>query len=86
MILGGYGRAGFNIAQLLLQETSLELKLLQHLGPQIKQSGRYFTTEAGFMPGMPSTMAFLAAKRLESLQSLQFGMLEREKSGGYGSA
>jgi saccharopine dehydrogenase (NAD+, L-lysine-forming) len=171
MILGGYGGAGFNIAQILLQETGLNIilagrnviradqvarqfnalfggnrvrgmevdaanagslheafqhcdtvvvcvpitaskigggvvqaafdagincidinldthkqQLLQELSAQIRDSGRYFLTEAGFMPGLPSMMAFLAAKRLDSVHSLQYGMLEKENNGGYGSA
>ena len=61
-------------------------QLLQKLSTQIRDSGHYFLTEAGFMPGLPSMMAFLAAERLDSIRSLQFGMLEKENIGGYGSA
>ena len=38
------------------------------------------------MPGLPSMMAFLAAERFDKLQCLKFGMLEKEKTGSYGSA
>ena len=76
--------AGINYIDINLDESKQQL--LQKLGEQIRHSGRYFMTEAGFMPGLPSVMAFSAAKRLDAVQSLQFGMLERENSGGYGSA
>ena len=76
--------AGINYVDINLDES--KQKLLRDLGERIKRSGRYFLTEAGFMPGLPSMMALLAAQHLDSLQSLQFGMLERENHGGYGSA
>lgn len=76
--------AGINYIDITLDEDKQQL--LQQLGEQIKCSGRYFMTEAGFMPGLPSMMAFLAAKRFDKLQSLKFGMLEKEKTGSYGSA
>lgn len=76
--------AGINYVDITLDEN--KQRLLQQLGERIKRSGRYFMTEAGFMPGLPSMMAFLAAERLDQLRSLKFGMLEREKTGSYGSA
>jgi NAD(P)-dependent dehydrogenase (short-subunit alcohol dehydrogenase family) len=76
--------AGVNYIDITLDEDKQQL--LQQLGEQIKRSGRYFMTEAGFMPGLPSMMAYLAAERLDKLQSLKFGMLEKEKTGAYGSA
>jgi hypothetical protein len=76
--------AGINYVDITLDEDKQQL--LQQLGERIKRSGRYFITEAGFMPGLPSMMAYLAAERLDKLQSLKFGMLEKEKTGSYGSA
>jgi saccharopine dehydrogenase-like NADP-dependent oxidoreductase len=51
--------AGINYIDITLDDSKQQL--LQHLGDQIKRSGRYFLTEAGFMPGLPSMMAYLAA-------------------------
>jgi saccharopine dehydrogenase-like NADP-dependent oxidoreductase len=76
--------AGINYVDITLDEDKQQL--LQQLGEGIKRSGRYFMTEAGFMPGLPSMMAVLAAERIDKLQSLKFGMLEKEKTGSYGSA
>jgi hypothetical protein len=76
--------AGTNYIDITLDKDKQQL--LQQLGEGIKGSGRYFMTEAGFMPGLPSMMAFLAADRFDKLQCLKFGMLEKEKTGSYGSA
>lgn len=76
--------AGINYVDINLDDHKQQL--LQDLSTQIRDSGSYFLTEAGFMPGLPSMMAFLAAERLEVVRSLQFGMLEKENNGGYGSA
>jgi hypothetical protein len=76
--------AGINYVDITLDEA--KQKLLQKLGEGIKRSGRYFMTEAGFMPGLPSMMAFLAAERFDQLQCLKYGMLEKEQTGAYGSA
>ena len=76
--------AGINYVDITLDEDKQQC--LQQLGEGIKRSDRYFMTEAGFMPGLPSMMAFLAAERFDKLQSLKFGMLEKERTGSYGSA
>ena len=75
--------AGINYIDINLDNDKQQL--LQKLAERIKSSERYFLTEAGLMPGLPSTMAFLAAERFDSFKTLQFGLLERETSGSYGS-
>jgi hypothetical protein len=75
--------AGINYIDINLDED--KQRLLQRLSGRIKSSERYFLTEAGLMPGLPSTMAFLAAERFDSIKTLQFGLLERETGGSYGS-
>lgn len=76
--------AGINYIDINLDEEKQQL--LRHLSEQMKRSGRYFMTEAGLVPGLPSAMAFFAAKYFDRLHSLRFGFVERENSGGYGSA
>jgi saccharopine dehydrogenase-like NADP-dependent oxidoreductase len=84
---GGIVQAAFeariNYIDINLDEDKQQL--LQRLAERIKSSGHYFLTEAGLMPGLPSTMAFLATERFDSFKTLQFGLLERETSGSYGS-
>jgi len=75
--------AGINYIDINLDED--KQKLLKSLGERIKRSGRFFLTEAGLMPGLPSAMAFFAAKHLDKLKVLNYGLLERETNGSYGS-
>jgi len=76
--------AGVNYVDITLDNDKRHT--LKELGDRIKNSGRYFMTEAGFMPGLPSVMAFRAARQFEDLETLTFGMLEKEATGAYGSA
>jgi hypothetical protein len=73
--------AGINYIDINLDEN--KQRLLQRLSERIESSEHYFLTEARLMPGLPSTMAFLAAERFDSFKTLQFGLLERETSGSY---
>jgi NAD(P)-dependent dehydrogenase (short-subunit alcohol dehydrogenase family) len=75
--------AGINYIDLNLDEDKQQL--LRQLAGPIKDAGRYFMTEAGYMPGTPSMMAFMAADRLDSLRRIQFGGLMKENNASYGS-
>jgi hypothetical protein len=85
---GGIVRAAFdsrvNYVDITLDEE--KRRVLRRLADRIQGSGLYFMTEAGFMPGLPSAMAFSVARQLERIESLRFGMLEKEATGAYGSA
>lgn len=62
-----------------------KLRLLKQLEKPIKNSGKYFMIEAGFIPGVLSVMAFLAAKQLDSLDRLDFAGMLKDKHATYGS-
>lgn len=76
--------AGVNYVDITLDKA--KRRTLRRLADQIRGSGRYFMTEAGFVPGLPSAMAFQAARQFDDPETLTFGMLEKEATGAYGSA
>ncbi len=75
--------AGINYIDLCWDDDKRQL--LKHLEKRIKASGKYFMTEAGFMPGVLSMMVFLAAKRLDALENLEFAGIFRDSHATYGS-
>ena len=76
--------AGVNYVDITLDTD--KRRTLAKLADRIKNAGRYYLTEAGFMPGLPSVMAYRVARQFDDLETLKFGMLEKEATGAYGSA
>ena len=58
-----------NVDYLDIQFDVKKLTLLQSLAPEIEHAGLCFITEAGFHPGLPSTMVHYAAHQLDRLDT-----------------
>jgi short subunit dehydrogenase-like uncharacterized protein len=86
-IEGGVMQAAFDadIHYIDLNPDEKKQALAKRLGEHVRKADLFFMTEVGFMPGVPSALAFLAARQFDSLQTLEYGGLMKEKNSSYGS-
>ncbi len=84
---GGVAQAAFDagIHHIDLAMDNDKRELLRSLGDKIKESGKYHMIETGFVPGVPSMMAFLANKHFDSLEELEFSGIFKDDNATYGS-
>ena len=70
-----------------VQVSENKLNILYELAPDIKKAGLCFVTEAGYHPGLPSTMVRYAADQLDTVESaLTAGYLNMGKDLPYSEA